>query len=180
MSSTASVIFLVVGFIWKLKENGQLRYWLGAAFVCYAIASFLAWFRIRPDLRIEIKEIFLESGLGRPGVLEDGVTYFDVIMEIGLFNRHSKNNAIKAFEATVYLSNGKLTKKINMEQDEDTPILKQGRPMPASIPFRFRDVSPDLSLDVRGLRYMLRITDVYDIDYKLKGRLPQEIRMRPR
>lgn len=43
MSSTASILFLVIAFVWKLAEQGQLRYWLIAAFTCFFVSAFWAW-----------------------------------------------------------------------------------------------------------------------------------------
>jgi hypothetical protein len=43
MSSTASIVFLIIGFYWRLAELGQLRYWLAASFACFFVAAFWAW-----------------------------------------------------------------------------------------------------------------------------------------
>lgn len=63
MSTGAALLFLALGFIWNFAQGGQLRYWLIAAFVCFVIASFSAWFRIRPDLRLEVEGVSLDAGI---------------------------------------------------------------------------------------------------------------------
>jgi len=63
MSSTASILFLVLGFLLNWQEKAQLRYWLTAAFVSYCLASYLAWYRNRPDLKMEARGVLLAEDL---------------------------------------------------------------------------------------------------------------------
>lgn len=60
MSGIAGLIFLGVAFVFRLTEVAQARYWIGAAAVCYVIASFQAWKRERhtiTTLKVEIERL---------------------------------------------------------------------------------------------------------------------------
>jgi hypothetical protein len=50
VSGIASVVLLGAGLTFKLSDITQLRYWLIAAFICYAIASYSAWFRQHKEI----------------------------------------------------------------------------------------------------------------------------------
>jgi len=43
MSTIASVLFIFLALVFRLTEIGQARYWIAAALVAYAIASFSTW-----------------------------------------------------------------------------------------------------------------------------------------
>jgi hypothetical protein len=51
-------------------------------------------------------------------------------------------------------------------------VLKQGHPH--DVPLRFDFPSTDLDFDIRNSDYILQVTDVYDCEYELRGRLPNE------
>lgn len=57
--------------------------------------------------------------------------------------------------------------KARVEFSHNTSILKQGYPTRAHIGFRFPDHSLDLSLNIRGWKYVLRIIDVYDVEHRV-------------
>jgi hypothetical protein len=46
MSGVASIAFLTIGLIYNITGSGLFSYWVIAAFVCFAIASFNAWYKI--------------------------------------------------------------------------------------------------------------------------------------
>lgn len=176
MSSTASVVFLIAGFIWNLTVGRQLGYWLCAALVCYAIASFRLWFRLRPVLRLEIKNLLLESDWSKSRALEDGVNFFDVAVDLDVVNTHVPDNALRVAEMTVFADKRKGVKhKARIEFSHNTSTLKQGFLTRAHIDFRFPDHSLDLSLNIRGWKYVLRIIDVYDVEHRVTGRLPDKL-----
>jgi hypothetical protein len=176
MSSTASVVFLVVGFIWNLTVGGQMRYWLCAAFVCYVIASFRLWFRVRPLLRLEIKNLQFESDWSKSRALADGVKFFDVGIDLDVVNTHIADNALRIAEMIVNTDNRKGVKhRARTEFSHNTAILKQGYPTRVHIDFRFPDNSLDLSLNIRGWKYVLRIIDAYGVEHRVKGRLPDKV-----
>jgi hypothetical protein len=176
MSSTASIVFLIVGFIWNLTVGGQLRYWLWASFVCYVIASFRLWFRLRPVLRLEIKNLLFESDWSKSRALEDGVKFFDVALDLDVINTHITDNALRVAELIVCADKRKGVKhRARIEFSHNTSILKQGYPTRVHIDFRFPDHSPDLSLNIRGWKYVLRIVDVYDVEHTVNGRLPDRL-----
>lgn len=63
VSGIASVLFLVLGFVLELGDLTQFRYWVVAAFICYAIAAFWAWYRNQPDLTIRTERVFLDRNI---------------------------------------------------------------------------------------------------------------------
>jgi hypothetical protein len=177
MSSTASVVFLAAGFIWNLTAGGQLRYWLCAAFVCYVIASFRLWYRLRPVLRLEIRSILLESDWTKPSVLADGVTFFDVGIDLDVVNTQAADNVLRVAEMVVHADNRKaLEHEARVEFSHNMSILKQGCPTRVHVDFRFPDDSLDLSLDIRGWKYVLRIIDAYEVEHQVDGTLPGKLR----
>jgi len=68
MSGIAGLILLGVALVFRLTEVAQARYWIGAAVVCYVIASFQAWKRERQT----ITKLQGEIGSLRQGV--EGLT----------------------------------------------------------------------------------------------------------
>jgi hypothetical protein len=62
MSGIAGLILLGVALVFRLTEVAQARYWIGAATVCYVIASFQAWKKERhtiTNLKGEIESLRL-------------------------------------------------------------------------------------------------------------------------
>jgi hypothetical protein len=90
MSGTASIVFLVIGFIFKLADLGQLRYWLVASFVCFIVAAYLAWHRQYRENRIgrEIGSIAFD-GLLLSGFQRQGRTGH-VQLTVSISNLHAR------------------------------------------------------------------------------------------
>jgi len=60
MSGIAGLVLLGIALVFRVTEVAQARYWIGAAVVCYVIASFQAWKRERQtitNLKGEIKSL---------------------------------------------------------------------------------------------------------------------------
>jgi hypothetical protein len=179
MSSTASVIFIIIALIFKLTDVGQARYWIGAAFACYAIASFRVWYKTRPDLKAELQEIFLGSGVTPFEKLH--VKHYLTIV-LFLVNTRSEKNAIKDYELVVEVDGqnqvGQCVDTTNLLLESTRQgltnldelrqsTLEQGQPKDVWTRFAF-----DLSHDVKDKNFILTITDVYDVSYKIKGKTP--------
>lgn len=106
ISSSASVLFLILGLFRNLTLGFQRRYWLCASFGCYAIASFLAWYKIRPDLGIEIRSITTQEILSSFSDQSERSTL--ILFEIFLVNKHAANNSRKKETLSVRGTQGKL------------------------------------------------------------------------
>lgn len=185
MSSTASIVFLFAAFIWKWAEQGQLRYWLIAAFLSFSLASYWAWYKNRPDLRFALDRICLEYESVQPGVA-DGLLVWDVTLSMSVVNTDKKENAIREYELAVRCQDGR---ELSLGPDRtsnasivywsdaaqpDDSRLAQGRLKYAQVRFRFPDRTEDLSLNLKSATFHVRISDVYGVVHKLKGRLPPD------
>jgi hypothetical protein len=185
MSSTFAVAFLIGGFVWKWAERGQIRYWLIAAFLCYVIAAFWAWYRIRPDLSIEIQEVFMNGGYNPH---KDKTLISNATFIVYMVNMREPHNAIKKYELEVRAAGAKLrgkieptTRLVRESTGEGLPdlnttrdhILEQGHPRLGWIRFAFdRDNVYD---NMKEARFVITITDVYGVEHKRKGRLPDSM-----
>lgn len=183
VSGIASIVFLVLGFIFKLSDVTQFRYWAIAAFLCYAIASYWAWYKNRPDLGIEQMEVFLSQSISDEGGIQ--LVSYDVTMLLMLINRHKVDNAIRGYDlkviregnpsqgwpkstlGTVIANVGKGFPDL---RSTASYILKQGHPRYGWVAFRYSQVGKDF--DLSFCDYVLTVTDVLGGEYKIKGELP--------
>jgi len=187
MSSTASIVFLIAAFIWKWAEQGQLRYWLIAAFASFAIASYLAWLRVRPDLRIEIQGISLDRGMTLEEIRD--LTSIYVTVRLYLMNTHHADNSIRNYRLTVYLDKqrrvegrpvsaaGLTLKGANKDfvdlDEHKYSVLKQGwSNAPGWVRFR---VPKTEKAAIVNRQFTVGVTDAYNVEHKVKGEIPQDL-----
>jgi hypothetical protein len=198
MSSTASVIFLALGLFRKITERGQLRYWLGAAFTCYAVASFWTWFRIRPDLAIDIQQTSLDRGITQPELREklelsqtvEGEPSY-VTLTLHIVNTKQQDNSLKSYQLVVFLKSrlqwwsgvhaepvtivgfmprGANGAFVDLNSFSST-VLKQGWPSPPGC-IRFR--VPRSKKQIVGKKFTLGVRDVYNVTHKVRGSIPSD------
>lgn len=196
MSSTASVVFLVVGLFWKITDRGKIRYWFLAALAGYALSSFMAWFRIRPDLKIDIEQTSLDLGVTFPQFSENlirsatlGEESSYVTLTLCIVNTRSADNSIKEYRLTIYLKGrwrrstrirGELVTTHGLMPKETTAglvdlnefkyhVLKQGQPSP---PGWIRFSVPCSKEHIVKKKFMLTVKDVYNVKHKVRGALP--------
>lgn len=186
MSSTASIVFLIGAFVWKWAEQGQLRYWLVAAFASFAIASYLTWLRVRPDLRIEIQGISLDHGTTHEEIRDRSSIY--VTVRLCIVNTHSADNSIKTFKLTIDLGKrqkiesapiptyGLMLKDVNddfVDLDEHKyAVLKQGWSSP---PGWVRFLLPTAKSAIVNKKFTLTVTDAYNVGHRVKGTIPDNL-----
>lgn len=182
MSGVASIAFLTIGLIYNITGSGQLRYWVIAAFVCFAIASFNAWYKIHPDLRIKQTGVTLVKELVRPYILSDGVVSFEPTLRLQITNTTPRENTIPKCQLSVYFGDGLAKIKSRAVRTKNGGLMgnlmvqgrifKQGHVEQVWAKFQFPDTSADLRLDIRGLKYALNLRDAYGRNYRLWGKLP--------
>ena len=182
MSGIFSLLFLVIGLVQPPTSNWQIKYWFVAAVASHAIASYRVWYKIRPDVKVDVLRLCLDSGLGLLEQLNPPRTY--LTLELLIVNTRPEDNTIKTCEATIDMNGreyvGQLTairslvlkhsgvevKGLNLAE---FPILKQGHPIRGWIRFMFADLPTG---QVWGKDYVLIISDTNtDISRKAKGRI---------
>jgi hypothetical protein len=180
MSSSASLVFLLLGLSLNLTQGFQRRYWLIASFTCYVIASFMAWFRIRPDLSVEIQSVSTQPFSFGWSDLEQLRSL--VIIKLYVVNTRPANNSIKQYRFVIkstdkefvserFSLNGYALRGIYEDLKDLGTLrhgtLKQGEPLEGYLCFIH-------SVDPRAHKAVLSITDAYNVSRNLSLTIPAE------
>jgi len=180
MSSTASVIFLVFGLFGDLTQGFQRRYWLGASVACYAVASFMAWFRIRPDLSIEVQSVSTQPDSFIWSDLEQLKSL--VVIKLFLVNTRPANTAIKHYGFVMKTKEKEFVGEhfslhgygLRGVYDTLTDLgslrhgrLEQGEPLQGYLCFA-------VHCDPRGKKAIFSVTDAYKVTQYFRLRIPSE------
>jgi hypothetical protein len=183
VSGIASVLLLVLGFIFKLSDLTQFRYWVIAAFICYAIAAFWAWYRNQPDLTIRTERVFLDRNI-EGFLVTSSTSPAPQFVTIVLYqsNTRKADNAIDSYGLSVTHHGQQYQGEIaqsDMLMLQSTGRgwqdlyklrlvpLKQGQPIEGWIRFGFKG-EPNL----KGCRWVLTVRDAYNTTHNVKGVLP--------
>lgn len=185
ISGICSVLLLIIAGFMKLSETGQARYWLYAAVVCYAIAAFNLWYKNRPNLIIELREVLLDTNYGGMLYQSNSPLPHFVTFTIYISNTRPADNSIKSYELFVnvygrqvvgesFWTHG-LTRERTWQAYPDLnktkmSVLKQGNPTEGWLRFKF-DGEPS----IKGHKFVLAITDAYNVTHKVKGTIPLEL-----
>jgi hypothetical protein len=179
MSGLFSVVFTAIALAFNLSNRVQAKYWAAAAVASYIVASFWVWYRHRPDLKIELRRVSVDSG-----VVEgfDRSTNY-LTLQIYVVNRHPANNAIKRYELIIegrekyrgepvrtnlLTWHGNVDGMIDMDEFKDR-VLHQAWPSEGWIRFRIQEAPFD---EIKTRAFTLTVVDVYDADYSVKGTVP--------
>jgi len=182
MSGVFSLLFLVIGFTQKPTSNWQIKYWFVAAVGGQAIASYRVWYKTRPDVKIDVLRLCLDSGLGWFEQLNSPQTF--LTLELLIVNTRPGDNAIKTCECTIEINDrkylgqlfavrGLVLKHSGTEIQglnlTEFPILKQGNPTKGWIRFMFDGVPIG---QVWGKDFVLIMSDTNtDTSRRIKGRI---------
>jgi hypothetical protein len=171
ISGGLGVVFTVIGFFVKTE-------WLPLVFFILAIASFFIasfrmWYKIRPQLIIDLERVTVfESTIDN---------CFVVTFECQFVNTKIENNTIRKYNCIVNPKTDKYKGKLLQSTyliDERYPaaslmsqsygdILYQGIPASYCFGFSFNAGTPVLDKD-----FVLELVDSYNETYKIVGRLP--------
>jgi hypothetical protein len=181
MSSTASVVLLAVGLFWKITDRGQLRYWVFTSVVCYAIASFSAWYRIRPALRTELDSVSFDNGVT---IDEYHPEYSYVTVRFHMVNTGEADNSVRKYQLRIKLdwrnkAEGEPVPIENLRwKNEANPLtdrnefrtsLKRGWDSEGAVRFFVPDVHANT---IAGKKFSFIVTDVYGVRYEASSTVP--------
>ena len=183
MSSIVGLILLGLGFVFSLSGLTQFRYWLTASIICFAVASFKAWQKHRPDLIIEIKTVVLDTNYGGMIVRSETSSLHQfVTLMLYLSNTRPEDNSVRSYRLIVegygrtqegegfdcdgFYNPDTYETCLDLNKHKRTP-LKQGVPVEGCVRFLL-----GREPHVKGHRYTLIVTDAYNVSRKIKGTLP--------
>jgi hypothetical protein len=181
MSSTASVVLLAVGLFWEITDRAQHRYWVVASVVCYAIASFSAWYRIRPALRTELDGVSFDNGVT---IDEYHPEYSYVTVRFHVVNTREADNSVRKYQLRIKLDwrnkaegkpvpieNLRWKNEVNplVDRNEFRSPLKRGWDSEGAVRFFVPNVPANA---IAGKKFSFIVTDVYGVRYKASCTVP--------
>ncbi|MDT7541459.1 MAG: hypothetical protein QOE33_1363 [Acidobacteriota bacterium] len=181
MSGVASIVISFLAAYSELKDKGKPALWIAAA-ICYLITSFSVWYKNRPDLKIEIRDIAVQLNAFTL-MNRDPMTSL-VVLELYLVNTRPANNAIKQYalciktdkhtlscqDASVYGLRWRQTQAILKDlRSIQYDILMQGKPVVGHLGFIIDD---DELGKFSGKKLILTVTDSYNVLRKVTATIP--------
>src|ERR1051325_5434659 len=108
MSGIASLVIAFIAAYYELTDHGKPALWVAAA-SCLLIASFMVWYKNRPDLIIEVRDAVLDSNYGGMIFTNDTSPLPQFLtLTLYLVNTRQANNSIKSYELYVNVFGRKL------------------------------------------------------------------------
>jgi hypothetical protein len=184
VSGGLSFLFALAAFYYQvISDHPKPVLWILAVF-CYLVASFNVWYKIHPELNIEVRDVLLDKNYEEPyeqtsyPPLQQFVTFM-----LYLVNTRQENNAIKSYDLTINVNDQKLAGQLitshalirrGVRRDHiDLDTIKGSKLQPASPVEGWARFMFEGGPSLNNRAYLLTVTDVYNIRYKIKGRLPE-------
>ncbi len=181
MSGIGGLILCILLIFWGdewafLKDNKTTFVWL--AVICLFVTSFVVWYKNRPDLLIEQRDVFLDAGGDRDEAMNATPRY--VTIRLYMVSTSNLPVAIKSYELTVEAFGRKVSGQIipthmvtlyterqtDLNKNKNT-LMQQGLPVEGWVRFYLSDI-----LNLKGQPFVLTITDTFNISRNIKGRIP--------
>jgi hypothetical protein len=174
ISGICSAIFLIIWVFTNFSNEQQSKYWSIAFILSYVISSFNIWYKDRPNLQIELQKLYVIKNTTNQGIV--------VTFEMELLNRKQENNLIRKYKLLVnsdgikqegrllkstYLIDNKSESNINVLSNYYSNVCSQNIPNKYEFGFLF-----DEGIAISDKNYVLTLTDSYNNNYTIKGRIP--------